>query len=84
MKELSPFRLTELPFELDDLSLSPSDVYQLMTPKHVTRPQFVDEDSGLGMDSFDVSIPTYHLHMLVAYIRFTKIFCKRNVPWPPF
>nr|XP_022336117.1 M-phase inducer phosphatase 2-like [Crassostrea virginica] len=53
MKELSPFRLTELPFELDDLSLSPSDVYQLMTPKHVTRPQFVDEDSGLGMDSFD-------------------------------
>lgn len=58
MKEMSPFRLAQLPFDLDDLSLSPNDVYQLMTPKHVPRPALLDEDSGLGMDSFDVSQST--------------------------
>eukprot|EP00105_Crassostrea_gigas_P045175 XP_019929323.1 PREDICTED: M-phase inducer phosphatase [Crassostrea gigas] len=53
MKEMSPFRLAQLPFDLDDLSLSPNDVYQLLTPKHAPRPALLDEDSGLGMDSFD-------------------------------
>ncbi|XP_061179615.1 M-phase inducer phosphatase-like [Saccostrea echinata] len=54
MNEMSPFRLEQLPFDLDDLSLSSTDVYQMLTPKQKgMRPLPVDEDSGLGMETFD-------------------------------
>lgn len=77
MKEMSPFRLAQLPFDLDDLSLSPNDVYQLMTPKHAPRPALLDEDSGLGMDSFDVSQSTCkEIH------KYWNILCKvTHNPW---
>ncbi|XP_056006638.1 M-phase inducer phosphatase-like [Ostrea edulis] len=90
VKEMPPFRLEQLPFDLDDLSLNSTDMNHLVTPKqNDMKPLLVDEDSGLGMDTFDtiqedhtdadISFDTYKLNTDTPCSRRSLFgFQKRN------